>query len=104
MPDFDAKEDPLRLSAAGREDKVEQPSELPKLYPRFVPRMRSFASRSCHGRPARPARRVRPELVSRRRNAARRVCGERVMLLASPPRRRRRLWTRCHGRLPGSPS
>lgn len=100
MPDFDANEDPLRLSAAASDD----PFELPKLRPRFAPRARELATTGCHGRRAAAPRALEPELVVRRRNAARHVCGDRVMLLAGPPRRRRRLWTKCHGRPGGSPS
>jgi hypothetical protein len=100
MPDFDANDDPLRLGGAGRDDRF----ELPKLRPRFAPRSRALATRSCSPRAAIRARRIRPQLVARRWKAARRLCGERVMLPASPPRRRRRLWTTCQGRPPGSPS
>ncbi|HTB69598.1 MAG TPA: hypothetical protein VK707_01280 [Solirubrobacteraceae bacterium] len=97
MPDFDANDDPLRLSSAGRDDHL----ELPELRPRFAPRTRTRASRSCRARAARASRWIDPEPAGRA-SATRRVCGERAPLLASV--RRRRLWTACHGRPAGSPS
>jgi hypothetical protein len=54
-----------------------------------------------------PARRVGVTLIAMRRHTTRRACpyGRRVPVLATPPRRnRRRLWSKCHGRLPGSSS
>jgi hypothetical protein len=55
---------------------------------------------------ANPARRVGVKLIARRRRLARRACpyGWHVHVLGTPPRHRRRLWTMCHGRAPGSPS
>jgi hypothetical protein len=102
MPDFDANEDPLRLSGSGRDDSREQP----KLRPRFSPRSRELASRECRSRASRAPERIGVGLTAHRRGAARHACsrGERVMLLASAPRRRRRLWTSCHGHASGSPS
>jgi hypothetical protein len=102
MPDFDANDDPLRLSGAGRDDSVNRP----KLHPRFSPRSRQLASRRCRSRASRAPAQVGGALAARRRSAARHACsaGGRVMLLASAPRRRRRLWTSCHGHASGSSS
>jgi hypothetical protein len=100
MPDFDANEDPLRLSGAGKDE----PLDLPKLQPRFMPRTRQLAQRECYLRPNRTARRLGPVLMARSRRAARNACARRIALLGAPPRRRRRLWTMCHGRPPGSQS
>jgi hypothetical protein len=98
MPDFDANEDPLRLSGAGKDESLD-PS---RLQPRFVARTRQFAYAGCWQRP--PARRVGVKLAVRSRHSGRRSCSTRIVLLGISPRRRRRLWTSCHGRLPGSPS
>ncbi|HTA35132.1 MAG TPA: hypothetical protein VK761_00350 [Solirubrobacteraceae bacterium] len=102
MPDFDANEDSLRLSGAGRDDSLDQP----KLRPRFSPRSRELASRECRAGASRAPERIVTALAGQRRGAARHACsrGERVLLLAGPPRRRRRLWTTCHGHASGSPS
>jgi hypothetical protein len=102
MPDFDSKEDPLRLNGAGQDDSL----DLPELRPRFSPRARALASRDCRARASRAPERIVTGLASPRRHAARHACSgsERVLLLASPPRRRRRLWTKCHGHPSGSPS
>lgn len=45
-----------------------------------------------------PVRRVGVRLIARRRRLARRACpfGWRVRVLGTPPRHRRRLWTKCH--------
>ncbi|HEX4484310.1 MAG TPA: hypothetical protein VH081_11045 [Solirubrobacteraceae bacterium] len=102
MPDFDANEDPLRLSGAGRDDS----RDLPKLRPRVSPRSRELASRECRARGSRAPEQIGAGLAAHRRSAARHACSHvgRVMLLASAPRRRRRLWTSCHGYASGSPS
>jgi hypothetical protein len=100
MPDFDANDDPLRLSASGMDD----PIDPPKLTPRFAPRTRQLAERRCLTRPAGREQRVGPLLMARARDAARNACGARIALLQAPARRRRRLWTKCHGRSPGSVS
>jgi hypothetical protein len=97
MTDFDANEDPLRLSGSNGE-----PFEPPKLRPRFMPRARQLAYGQCFYR---PVRRIVARLDSQRTRAARRACPpEQRSALLGPSRRRRRLWTTCHGRLPGSPS
>jgi hypothetical protein len=98
MPDFDANDDPLRLDGSGKDD----PFDLPKLTPRFVPRARQLADRQCRARHTRAGRRVGPVLVAQCRRVARNACDRRIVLLGSPPRRRRRLWTQCHGQPPGS--
>jgi hypothetical protein len=100
MPDFDANDDPLRLSAAGEDDSL----GLPRLVARLTPRARQLAERRCYGRNAQSAGRLSPALLAHGRRAARNSCAQRIALLATPPRRRRRLWTRCHGRPPGSVS
>jgi hypothetical protein len=100
MPDFDVNDDSLRLSGAGRDE------PLPKLTPRFSPRSRELASRQCRVGASRAPQRIATRLAGSRRAASRHVCprGERVLLLASAPVRRRRLWTACHGHPSGSPS
>jgi hypothetical protein len=100
MPDFDANDDQPRLSASGKDDSI----DLPKLTPRFAPRMRQLAERRCFTRIADREQRVGPVLMARGRDAARNACGARIALLGAPPRRRRRLWTKCHGRSPGTVS
>lgn len=100
MPDFDANDDPLRLDGTGKDD----PFDVPKLTPRFAPRARQLADRQCYSRHGRPGHHVGPVLVAQGRRFARNACARQIVLLASPPRRRRRLWTKCHGRPPGSAS
>jgi hypothetical protein len=100
MPDFDANDDPLRLSATGEDDS----RELPRLMRRLAPRARDLAERRCYRRHAHPAGRLAPVLLAQGRRATRNACGQRITLLGTPPRRRRRLWTKCHGRPPGSVS
>jgi hypothetical protein len=55
-----------------------------------------------------PKRRVGVEMIARRRRLARRACpyGWKVRVLGTPVRKRRHLWTLCHGQLrpSGSPS
>jgi hypothetical protein len=99
MTDFDANEDHLRLSGPGKDES----SEPPKLRPRFAPRARQLAYGQCFHR---APRRVALMLDSQRTRTARRSCppAVRLELLGAPSRCRRRLWTTCHGRLPGSPS
>jgi hypothetical protein len=99
MTDFDANEDHLRLSGLGKDES----SEPPKLRPRFAPRARQLAYRHCFYR---SPRRIASRLASQRARTARRSCppGGRLGLLGAPARRRRQLWTKCHGRTPGSPS
>jgi hypothetical protein len=98
MSDFDANDDPLRLSGSGKDD----PFDLPKLTPRFMVRTRQLAERECRGRQGSAGRRVGPVLVAQGRRLARNACDRRIVLLGSAPRRRRRLWTQCHGQPPGS--
>jgi hypothetical protein len=98
MTDSDANEDPLRLSASADEESPEPA----KLRPRFSPRARQLAYGQCFRRS--PSRIV-AKLDSQRTRAARRACSPKGRTaLLGPPRRRRRLWTTCHGRIPGSPS
>jgi len=102
MPDFDANEDPTRPAGAGREE----PPEAARLWPHAVRRARYLPYGDCFARPEASTRRVAATLFTQRGRAARRVCpyGRRVPLLGVPLRHRRRLWTRCHGRAPGSSS
>jgi hypothetical protein len=98
MTDFDANEDPLRLSASANEESPEPA----KLRPRFSPRARQLAYGQCYRR---SPRRIAATLDSQCMRAARRACSpeKRTALLGSS-RRRRHLWTTCHGQIPGSPS
>jgi hypothetical protein len=102
MPDFDTNEDPLRLSDTANDE----PFERPKLRPRFTPRARTLAYGQCFGsRTYRPDR-LQARLVTSRWRAMRRSCPS-LRAAGVPgalPARRRRLWTKCHGRAPGSPS
>ncbi|HWG09671.1 MAG TPA: hypothetical protein VN672_11775 [Solirubrobacteraceae bacterium] len=102
MPDFDANEDPLRLS----DSDTEEPLELPKLRPRFSPRARALACGDCFGPPARSSVRLAPMLGTRGWRTLQRACpsARAAGPMAAMPTRRRRLWTPCHGRAPGSPS
>jgi len=102
MPDFDANDDPLRLSESNKDELV----NVPKLRPRFMPRARELASGQCLHSRGHAAERLRPRLGTGRWRAARRACpsARAVGLLAAMPSRRRRLWTTCHGRVSGSPS
>ena len=102
MSDFDANDDPLRLTGAGNDEPLD-PAEI---RPRVMRRARQLAYGQCYARRARSQERVGVTLPSQRRRAARRACphARRVPMLGTPLRRRRRLWTVCHGRPPGSPS
>jgi hypothetical protein len=102
MPDFDAHDDSLRLNGS-RQD---EPFNVPKVRPRFIARTRRLAGRQCFGARGHVAERLHPRLDTGRWRAARRACpsARTVGLLAALPRRRRRLWTTCHGRASGSPS
>jgi len=104
MPDFDANDDSLRLSDSGKDE----PFEVPKLRPRFMVRARALAYGQCFG--ARTYRadadRLQSRLGTLRWRAMRRSCPT-LRAAGVPetlPARRRRLWTKCHGRAPGSPS
>jgi hypothetical protein len=99
MPDFDANDDPLRLSDSGKDE----PFDVPKLRPRFMARARTLAYGQCTR--AR-ADRIQPMLGTARWRAMRRACPavRAAGMSAAMPVRRRRLWTKCHGRAPGSPS
>jgi hypothetical protein len=103
MPDFDANDDSLRLSGSGKDDS----SDMPKLRPRFMARARTLAYRQCFGaRTHRDADRLQPRLGTLRWRTMRRSCPS-LRAAGVPgvlPARRRRLWTKCHGRAPGSPS
>lgn len=100
MQDFDTNDDPSRLSGPGSDE----PIDLPKLTPRFAPRARELAVGRCFARQLRAEPRVGPLLLAHGRHAARNACAPRIALLGTPPRRRRRLWTQCHRRPPGSVS
>jgi hypothetical protein len=97
MHDFDTNDDPPRLSGLGSDDSL----DLPKLTPRFAPRARALAGGRCFARRAHSQRRMGRPLVAHGRQVARNACVARIALLGTPPRRRRRLWTQCHGRPPG---
>ena len=100
MPDFDANDDSLRLSASGMDDSI----DLPKLTPRFAPRLRQLAERRCFASAVGRERRVGPRLQARARHAARNACATQTASLTVASLRRRRLWTKCHGQRPGSVS
>ncbi len=100
MQDFDTNDDPPRLSGPGSDDSI----DLPKLTPRFAPRARELAVMRCFARRLRPESRVGPVLPAQGRRAARNACASRIARLRTPPRRRRRLWTQCHGQPRGSVS
>jgi hypothetical protein len=102
MTDFDANDDPLRLTGTEKDD----PFVPAELRPRFAPRARQLAYARCFRRSESGANRIQSTLDARSRRAARCACphGRRVAALGFPPRRSRRLWTKCHGRAPGSPS
>ncbi len=102
MPDFDTNEDPLRLSDSGKDE----PFEVPKLHPRFMPRARSLAYGQCFGSRRQAGDRLQFRFATGRWRTARRSCpsARTIGLLAAMPTQRRRLWTKCHGRAPGSPS
>jgi hypothetical protein len=107
MQDFDANEDFIRLTGAGRDD-LPDPVEIDPIEfkPLVVRRARMQPEGHHAARWDKPRRRVGVALIARRRFATRLACpyGRRVPVLAPPPRRTRRLWTKCHGRPPGSPS
>ena len=101
MPDFDANDDPLRLPGAG-EDEPFEPAQAARRA--FVPRARAARRARSAARGARPARRAAWRRCSSRSAGAPRATPARAAIarLRSPPlRRRRRLWTQCHG-TPGS--
>jgi hypothetical protein len=103
MPDFDANDDSLRLSDSGKDE----PFELPQLRLRFMARARTLAYGQCFGaRTGRAADRLQPRLATLRWRAMRRSCPtlRAAGVPGGRPARRRRLWTKCHGRAPGSPS
>jgi len=102
MPDFDAKEDPLRLSGSAKEE----PIDVPKLRPRFLPRARRLSYARCFRSRGRASERLRPALATGAVRAARRTrpFARSRGPLAATATKRRRLWTKCHGRAPGSPS
>jgi hypothetical protein len=79
--------------------------KLPEETP-IVRRTRHLAAGHFSARNIAPARCAGVRLIARRRRLARRACpyGWHVRVLGTPPRNRRRLWTTCHGRAPGSPS
>jgi hypothetical protein len=92
------------IDAADATEAVEERRKLPEETP-IVRRTRHLATGhfSASGMPT--ARRVGVKLIARRRRLARRACpyGWQVRVLGTPPRGRRRLWTKCHGS-PGSQS
>jgi hypothetical protein len=108
MPDFDSNEDFIRLTGAGRDD-APDPGELDRarFEPPLVRRARLQVEGHYTAHSHRLGRRVGVTLIAMRRHTTRRACpyGRRVPVLATPPRcNRRRLWTECHGRPPGSPN
>lgn len=102
MPDFDANDDSLRLSDSGKDE----PFEVPMLRPRFMVRARTLAYGQCFGARSHRADRLQPRLGTLRWRAMRRSCPtlRAAGVPGTLPARRRRLWTKCHGRVPGSPS
>ncbi len=80
---------------------VEKARKLPEETP-IVRRTRHLAAGHFSAN-AMPVKRVEVKLLARRRRLARRACpyGWQVRVLGTPPRKRRRLWTQCHGS-PGS--
>jgi hypothetical protein len=107
MPDFDANDDFIRLTGAGPDDTPE-PVEIEPVEGELpvVRRARVHVEGHRTARGGRPGRGVGVALIALRRHATRRACpyGRRVPVLATPRRHRRRLWTTCHGRPPGSQS
>ena len=102
MPDFEATEDPLRLSDSAEEE----PLDVPELRPRFMPRTRQLTYAWCFRSGRGTRERLRPALATGVARAARRTSpyvSSRGPLAATAAKRRR-LWTKCHGRPPGSPS
>ncbi|HEV7584345.1 MAG TPA: hypothetical protein VGO14_01060 [Solirubrobacteraceae bacterium] len=101
MPDFDANEDHPILPGTGQE----QPAESADQGVPVVPRAREDAGRHRDRRAPGSRRRLGRPLRTQRRRAGLRACdlaGRGCMLRSLP--RRRRLWTECHRRPPGSPS
>jgi hypothetical protein len=87
--------------AADAAEAVEGARKLPEETP-IVRRTRHLATgHFAAGGTA--SRRVGAKLMARRRRLARRACpyGWQARVLSTPPRKRRRLWTQCHGS-PGS--
>lgn len=74
------------------------PHKLPERTP-VVRRTRHLATGHLSVADAPRGRRVGVRLIARRRRLARRACpyGWQVRVLGSSPRRRRCLWTKCHG-------
>jgi hypothetical protein len=100
MPEFDANEDHVTLPGPGQDDAPDPAEQQPPT----VRRARDLAA--AHSSPLdSAATRARAALTARRRRAERFACplGRRAWPLRTLPRRRR-LWTQCHGRPPGSPS
>ncbi|HTR72769.1 MAG TPA: hypothetical protein VMG80_04160 [Solirubrobacteraceae bacterium] len=99
--------DPAREALVyGEPTFFEPPHRLPEQTP-IVRRTRHDLIGHHTVRDAGSGRRVGVAMVARRRRLARRACpcGWTVRVLSTPPRRRRRLWTSCHGhprQTPGS--
>jgi hypothetical protein len=100
MPDFDTNEDAI-LPGPGQ-DETPAPSEQG---PPAVPRAREVPDGHLDAAERMGSGRLRPSVRSLRRRADRRACNRdwKASALRSL-HRRRRLWTLCHGRRPGSPS
>lgn len=83
-------EDPPRPSADAPQRKL--PEETP-----VVRRFRHSSNDHLEAPTGRPPRRVGVRAIARRRATARRACpcGWQVRVLGTPPRNRRRLWTKC---------
>jgi hypothetical protein len=89
------------VDGADATETVEEPRRLPEETP-IVRRTRHLA-RGHFAASGLAARRVGVQLMARRRRLARRACpyGRQVRVLGTPLRKRRCLWTQCHGS-PGS--
>jgi len=95
MPEFNANEDPPRLSGFDSDE----PFEVPKLRLRFRPRTRTLAGERCLRASRGPGANPQAKPV------ARRSCSlDAGSAPASVSRRRRRLWSMCRDRGSGSPS
>ncbi len=106
MPDFDANDDFIRLTRAGRDDTPDPVEVDPvRAEPPLVRRTRVHVEGHYKARGGRPARGIGVTMIARRRHATRRACpyGRRLPVLATQRYNRRRLWTVCHGLPPGSP-
>jgi hypothetical protein len=90
------------IDAADAPEALEAHRKLPAETP-IVRRTRHLATGHSAARGVPSTWRVGVKLIARRRRLARRACpyGWQVRVLGTPLRKRRRLWTACHGS-PGS--